>query len=211
MNRTIRLGWGVTSAFLAAAPLAAQTSDGCGGGVRFVVAERDGAENNRDAYTLILTEAADIAHARRLIAEGPEIGNAIVHARIGVGGDGVNRNWRAAGAPAWSWHIESFFQFTEVTPEILDYWPAGIEKDPQGWVDSATQGEIGFWMYTVVDEIAAACAADFNCDNATTSADFFEFVRSFFAGDSRADFNGDGVVNSQDFFDYLAAFFHGCN
>jgi probable HAF family extracellular repeat protein len=52
------------------------------------------------------------------------------------------------------------------------------------------------------------CVADFNCDGATNSQDFFDFANAFFNGD--ADYNADGVTNSQDFFDYLNAFFAGC-
>lgn len=52
------------------------------------------------------------------------------------------------------------------------------------------------------------CPADFNHDGAVNSADFFDFLSAFFAGD--ADFNHDGVTNSNDFFDFLSAFFAGC-
>jgi hypothetical protein len=54
------------------------------------------------------------------------------------------------------------------------------------------------------------CPADFNCDAAANSQDFFDFLTSFFALAPSADFNGDGVINSQDFFDFLTAFFAGC-
>jgi hypothetical protein len=54
------------------------------------------------------------------------------------------------------------------------------------------------------------CPADFNCDNAVSSQDFFDFLTAFFAADPHSDFNADGVFNSQDFFDFLTAFFAGC-
>ncbi len=57
---------------------------------------------------------------------------------------------------------------------------------------------------------ACRCPADFNCDAAVNSADFFEYTVAFFALDPAADFNHSSTVNSQDFFDFLAAFFTGC-
>jgi hypothetical protein len=182
-----------------------------GGGIRFVVAEWPGQEFHHDAYTLILSEPDDVAHARRLIAEGPSAGSPIVYARIAVGADGINRNWRAPGAPAWSWHVVEFYDFAESTAEIFDYWPGGIEMDPQGWVDGGTKGGIGFWTYTVVEELPPACPGDFNCDNSVTSADLFEFLGAFFAQDEVADYTADGVIDSRDFFAYIGAFFAGCS
>jgi hypothetical protein len=54
------------------------------------------------------------------------------------------------------------------------------------------------------------CFADFNCDGAVNSQDFFDFLNAFFASDPIADFNHDESINSQDFFDFLNAFFAGC-
>lgn len=56
--------------------------------------------------------------------------------------------------------------------------------------------------------VPCACPADFNCDNAANSQDFFDFLAAFFQ--SAADFNQDGATNSQDYFDFLNAFFAGC-
>ncbi len=53
-----------------------------------------------------------------------------------------------------------------------------------------------------------SCPGDYNQSGAVDSADFFDFLLSFFNSD--ADFNSDGITNSQDFFDFLLAFFHGC-
>jgi hypothetical protein len=202
----------IVSALACAAPRSvAQPLDLCGDGLRFVVAERPGHENQRDSYTLVLNEPADIAHARRLIAEGPGIGNAIVYARIEAGADLINRDWRAPGFPAWSWHVVEFFDFVDSTAEIFDYWPGGIEEDPEWWIKhSGTGGGIGFWLYTVVEELPPPCPADFNCDQSTGSADFFEYLASFFHADPRADYNNDGAIDSADFFDFLGFFFTGC-
>lgn len=60
-------------------------------------------------------------------------------------------------------------------------------------------------MLTVND-----CAVDVNCDQAVTSADFFDFLTAFFTNAPAADFDHDGIVTSQDFFGFLAAFFAGC-
>jgi len=118
----------------------------------FVVAERPGTARHHDSYVLPLTNATAIAHARALIANGPGIGQAIVVARIAAGADGVNRDYLAQGAPAWSWHVTSFVAFADSTIEILDGWPGYVENNVAGWIAN-TGGSIGFWTYTVVDEI----------------------------------------------------------
>src|SRR5262249_10911086 len=74
------------------------------------------------------------------------------------------------------------------------------------------------WRYRVVitngcgqarSESAALTitTADFNCDGTVSSADFFDYLAAFFAGNPRADLDGDGAVNSADFFAFLTAFF----
>jgi uncharacterized membrane protein len=55
---------------------------------------------------------------------------------------------------------------------------------------------------------AEPCPANWNCDDAVNSADFFDFLIDFFDGD--ADFNSSGATDSQDFFDFLTAFFTPC-
>ncbi len=55
-----------------------------------------------------------------------------------------------------------------------------------------------------------ATPADFNADGELGSADFFDFLASWFAGDAAADFNSDGAIDSQDFDDFYACFSEGC-
>ena len=78
----------------------------------FLVAELPGEEIHNDSYVVPLNDPADISHARRLIDEGPGIGQLIVHAGIAPGPDGINRDHLAPGKPEWSWHISEFIGFT---------------------------------------------------------------------------------------------------
>lgn len=110
--------------------------------ILFLVAEPGGSVVHGDSYVLPLDDPAAIAHARELIALGPEAAGApIAVAGIAAGADGINRDHRAAGAPEWSWHVTGFQGFADSTIEILD-----------GWIGN-TQGTIGFWTYTVVEEL----------------------------------------------------------
>jgi len=182
------------------------------GPVRFVVSEFPDRVFRHDAYTLELTRAADIAHARDLIARGVDAGQPLVVARIVPGGDGINRNHGVAGAPLWSWHIDRFDSFADVTIEILDGWPSYVESDIPGWIDN-TGGYIGFWSYTVTAELPGmtpSCPADFNRSGTVTMQDVFDFLAAYFGNDPRADFNTSGAITVQDIFDFLAAWFAGC-
>lgn len=82
-----------------------------------------------DSYVLPLTAPEDISHARDLAANGPAIGSAIVVAEIAAGSDGLNRDYRAASAPLWSWHVTEFIAFADIGVEILDGWPSFVESD----------------------------------------------------------------------------------
>src|ERR1700687_332188 len=147
-GNSMRYGLIVTLVALAATPATA-------GPIRFLVAERPGQEQHHDSYVLSLDGPQHIAHARELIAVGPDIGSAIVLARIAAGPDGINRDYLAPGAPAWSWHVTEFLGFTDFTPEIYDGWPGFVEQDVELWINN-TQGTIGFWSYTVVAELPQA-------------------------------------------------------
>lgn len=120
--------------------------------VYFLVTEFPGAEVHHDSYVLPLSDPGAIAHARDLIAQGPSLGSTIAVAVIASGSDGVNRNWIAAGAPEWSWHVAGFAGFAEYTIELIDGWPSYLESDVAGWIAN-TGGVIGFWNYTVTREL----------------------------------------------------------
>lgn len=108
---------------------------------------------HRDSYVLPLENPAAIQHARDLIAFGPGVAGApIVVAHIAAGADGINRDLLAPGDPEWSWHVTQFEGFADFTIEILDGWPGYVEQDVDGWIAN-TGGRIGFWSYTVVQEV----------------------------------------------------------
>ena len=124
-----------------------------GSTVYFQVAEFQLPYYRNDSYVLPLSDPQDIAYARGLIGTGPPIGfSRIVVADIEAGSDGINRDFRAPGAPLWSWHVIEFIGFADYTAEILDGCPTYIEQEykekPPG-----TRGSIGFWSYTVVAEL----------------------------------------------------------
>jgi hypothetical protein len=128
--------------------------------VYFLVAELPGHEVHNDSYVLPLTQADHIEHARELVEHGSEaMGTYIVVASMRAGADGINRNLRAEGAPAWSWHVTEMVTFADATMEILDGWPSFVEQDVAGWIENtsfdenATEGTLGFWGYTVVEEL----------------------------------------------------------
>lgn len=126
--------------------------------VQFVVAEWPGMAVHNDSFIVTLTDPAHIAHARRLVSEGPGIGATILVADIAAGADGVNVDYFAPGRPAWSWHVTSFLGFADLTAEILDGWPTFLEQDVAGWMQN-TNGRIGFWTYTVVAEVPEPATA----------------------------------------------------
>jgi hypothetical protein len=184
--------------------------------IRFIVAEIRGRERLHDSYTLLLSDPADIAHARDLISRGLEAGQPIVVARIAPGADGANRNWRATSpliAPEWHWHITQFEGFSDTTIEILDGTPSDVERQTDEWI-RMTQGLIGFWSYTVVAELPPTpdpfCPADFNGQAGVSVQDVFDFITAWFAHDARADIDGSGAVTLNDLFGFLQMFFAGC-
>lgn len=162
----------------------------------FVVAEPEGNVVHGDSYVLTLTDPEDIAHARLLIEQGPSAGPAIVVARIAPGADGVNRDVLTPGEPLWSWHIEEFQGFVETTIEIFDGWPTFVEQDVQGWNDN-TGGIIGFWFYTVVDEITA-CPGDCDDSGAVDFNDLTSILFHFGEVTPACDADDSGTVDFND-------------
>jgi hypothetical protein len=168
---------GVVGVLLAMASCGSGPADGDIGGpdarppepvTYFLVAEWPGEEMHGDSYVLPVNRAEDIEHARDLIALGPQAaGRAVAVAKVRLGADGINRNLRGAGQPAWSWHVTEFMGFSDGSVEILDGWPGWIEQDPEGWMQNTppngqtpdTEGSVGFWTYTVVEELPGAPGA----------------------------------------------------
>ena len=120
--------------------------------IEFLVAEPPGHEIHGDSYVLVLSDPADIAHARDLIAKGASAGAAIAVVKIAAGADGRNRDVRAAGEPLWSWHQTGFAGFGDFAIELCDGWPGYVEQDVERWIAN-TDGTICFWSYTVVEEL----------------------------------------------------------
>ena len=130
--------------------------------VYFVVAEMPGLEQLHDAYILPVRNPEDIAHARDLVQYGPAVaGRPIAVAKVRIGADGVNCNPRADGEPLWSWHVVELLEFADWTIELIDGTPTLLEEDPAFWMSNTPpnpgepdgEGTIGFWGYTVVEEM----------------------------------------------------------
>ena len=117
----------------------------------FLVGEIPGRERRYDSYVLPLEDPADVAHARRLIAEGPAIGRPLVVATATAGADGINGDYVPPDTRLWSWHISDFHAFADTTAELLDASPTFTE----GYFASGGGGNvgIGYWNYTVVAEM----------------------------------------------------------
>ena len=165
MVSVVRGGSGVAPFLVRLFAVAVTLSAGLahGGPVYFVVAERPGVAEAGDSFVLPLSSDADVAHARDLVARGPDAAGApIVFAEIAAGADGINRNVIAAGEPLWNWHVSAFEGFGDVGIELVDGNPTLVEEDVGGWIvntrrsESDAVGHIGFWNYTVVAELESA-------------------------------------------------------
>jgi len=150
------------AACVSAFVVAAWAAPARGGIVYFVVAEREGVAEHHDSFVLPLSADSDVAHARDLIARGPDAAGApIVFAEVVAGSDGINRNTLAPGEPLWNWHVSGFESFGDFGIELVDGNPTYLESDVPGWIRNTNRGSgdvghIGFWNYTVVSELNTA-------------------------------------------------------
>ena len=123
----------------------------------FLVAERPGGSNpHNDSFVVPMDDAKHVAHARDLIARGPDAaGEAIVFAEIARGsGGGINRDLLSPTQREWNWHVADVVGFGDFGIEILDGWPTYVHENLDQWLDE-TGPNIGFWGYTVVRELPA--------------------------------------------------------
>jgi hypothetical protein len=103
---------------------------------------------HHDSYILPLENPQDIAHARDLIARGPDLaGQPIIIADFVRQADGINGDYLEPGIRPWSWHVTEFKGFADFTIEILDGNPTQVED---GTFPGPT---MGFWSYTVKAEL----------------------------------------------------------
>lgn len=116
----------------------------------------------QQSYLLPLSHPDDIAAARAELAnrEAGDAG-AIVVARIRPGGDGLNRNLRDPGQRLWSWHIEAFETFADLSIELCDGSPALVEAEPEAFAAN-TGGMICFWGYSIAAELEAPPTLEIN-------------------------------------------------
>ena len=123
--------------------------------VYFLVSEVPGREFHHDSFVVPIERAEDVAHARDLIARGPEAASdAIVVARWEAGSDGINRDLLKPNRPAWNWHVTEFEGFAGMTAEIYDLWPGYIQEHRDELLkEFLGVGRIGSWQYTVTQEL----------------------------------------------------------
>lgn len=107
---------------------------------------------HNDSYILPLTDPEDIAHARELVGDPVNTDMKIAVCAIAPGTSfPPNRDLLDSGQE-WSWHVTAFNGFADFTIEVLDGWPTFVESDVDAWIAN-TNSAIGFWSYTVLEEI----------------------------------------------------------
>ena len=159
-----------------------------------------------DSFVVPIEDGNDIIHARDLIRYGTGIGQAIFVADMACGEDGINRDYLDSDKPQWGWHVTQFGGFTDMIIELLDGSPGLVENDCVGWV-SNTGGQIGFWNYTIVEELGrfpAHWQCDFYNDDTIDMTDFIIFAQQWLddcgTGDcGGVDLDDSGQVNGGDF------------
>lgn len=146
MNSTLKLAASVCLSLSLSVAAQAET-------VWFEVAEIETERNQ--SFLVALSDPEHIAQARAIIANGGRPGEdipGILLARIGVGGDGFNRDIRDPDQRLWRWHIESVDGFGGFAIELCDGWPGWVEENPEAFIKN-TGGQICFWGYTVKSEL----------------------------------------------------------
>jgi hypothetical protein len=119
----------------------------------FLFAERAGTQSLHDSFVVPLTDPDQVAHARDIIARGPDVaGEPIVFASIARRSDHINRNLLTNGQPEWNWHVTGVSGFGDVGIELLDGSPTYVSQHLDTWLRE-TSGHIGFWNYTVSKEL----------------------------------------------------------
>jgi len=105
--------------------------------------------NHNDSFILPLSNPDDISFADKII-DGSERPRIIVGVIRPGSGDGIylNRDILDPDKRIWSWSIDKFEKFADVTAEIYDGWPGYIEQNLNDWMIQK-DGAIGFWNYSV--------------------------------------------------------------
>ena len=122
----------------------------------FKVGETD--STHGESFILALEKTEDIEKARSIINDPENAAEKIISAKIvPQKGDEEYKNQDLNDGTIWSWRIEEFQGFSFNTIEILDGWPGYIEEDLNRWFlntsGDTTHGFIGFWGYTIIEEI----------------------------------------------------------
>ncbi len=117
----------------------------------FLVTEYDAPFNcyHCDSYVIEITDPGMVEHARLLVMDPNPVSARIVLADVIAGRDGINGDYIEPGFRLWSWHA-AFNGFAEMTIELCDGWPTGVENDVPYWEGIG----ICFWGYTITRELS---------------------------------------------------------
>ena len=114
--------------------------------------------NHNESFIIALSDSALIAQARLIIEHPEQTTDKIIDARIvRQTGNEAYLNRDLNNNYTWSWRVETVQGFAFNSIEIVDGWPGYIEEDIDRWFQNTaggtTHGFIGFWNYTVLEEI----------------------------------------------------------
>ncbi len=111
-----------------------------------------------ESFIIALKDSLQIEQARKIISEPNNVSDKIILAKI-IPQDGTEdyQNIDLNTNTTWSWRVDEFISFVFTTIEIYDGWPGYIEDDLNRWFqntsDDPNSGIIGFWGFTVLEEI----------------------------------------------------------